>query len=140
MKRFTAGAACLAVLALVVTPLVSDAARKRPAPRLAVATVQGPDIEVAPLSVNAEDYVVRCRRGWQTTGFGVLNGATDIVYADPTSDGRGYVFAFGNPSSSSPFTASGNVRCVKGGKGLRVRKATSGRSPRAAVREWEAAH
>ena len=136
MRRIVAGAACLALLALVVSPLTSDA-RKKPKPRLAVATFEGPDLHLAPLTV--ADYVVRCPRGWQTTGFGVLNGANDIVYADPTTDGRGYAFAFGNPDSTNTFTASGGVRCEKGGKGLKVRKATAGRSHRAVVHDWLAA-
>ncbi len=108
MRRFVAGAACLALLVLVVSPLASDARRKASKPRLAVATFDGPDIQIPPLNTNeVGSYIVRCPRGWQTTGFGVLNGANDIVYADPTSDGRGYEFLFGNPSQSSAFTASG---------------------------------
>jgi hypothetical protein len=140
MRRILVGAACLALLVLVVTPFASDARRKAK-PRLAVATFEGPDISIPPLGTNeVGDYVVRCPRGWQTTGFGVLNGANDIVYADPTTDGRGYEFLFGNPSTSSSFTASGNVRCEKGGKGLKVRRATAGGSRRAAVHDWLTAH
>jgi hypothetical protein len=139
MRRIVAGAACLALLVLVVSPLTSDA-RKKSKPRLAVATYEGPDIQIAPLSVNSADYVVRCPRGWQVTGFGVLNGANDIVYADPTNDGRGYAFAFGNADSSSTFTASGNVRCEKGGKGLKVRKASAGASRRTLRHDWLTAH
>jgi hypothetical protein len=140
MRRFLAGAACLALLVLVATPFASDA-RRTPKPRLAVATFEGPDISIPPLGTNeVGDYIVRCPRGWQTTGFGVLNGANDIVYADPTTDGRGYEFLFGNPSPSSTFTASGNVRCEKGGKGLKVRRATAGGSRRTAVHDWLAAH
>lgn len=138
MRRFVAGAACLALLALVVSPLASDA-RKKSNPRLAVATYDGPTITVPALSVTEDNYVVRCPRGWQTTGFGVLNGANDIVFADPTSDGRGYVFAFGNPSTTSSYQASGNVRCEKGGKGLKVRKA-SARSHRRLRSDWQKAH
>ena len=138
MRRFVAGAACLALVVLVVTPFASDAARRH---RLAVATYDGPDIVIPPGSTNdVGSYIVRCPRGWQTTGFGVLNGANDIVYADPTSDGRGYEFLFGNPSSSSSFTASGNVRCEKGSKGLRVKRASAGRSRRALQHDWLAAH
>jgi hypothetical protein len=140
MRRFLAGAACLALLALVVSPLASDA-RKAPKPRLAVATFDGPDISIPPLGTNdVGSYVVRCRRGWQTTGFGVLNGANDIVYADPTTDGRGYEFLFGNPSSSDSFTASGNVRCVKGSKGLKVRRATARGTRRTLAHDWLTAH
>src|SRR4051794_25050637 len=141
MRRIVAGAACLALLALVVSPLTSDARRKASKPRLAVATYDGPNIVIAPLSTNeVGSYIVRCPRGWQTTGFGVLNGANDIVYADPTSDGRGYEFLFGNPSPSDSFTASGNVRCEKGGKGLKVRKATARGARRTLAHDWLAAH
>jgi hypothetical protein len=140
LKRFLTGAASLALLVLIVSPFASDARKKRTL-RLAVATYEGPEIQVPPVSVNAGDYVVKCPRGWQVTGFGVLNGATDVVYADPTSDGRGYAFAFGNSSQTTAFRASGNVRCQKGGRGLKVRRATtSGGSHRAAVRDWRAAH
>jgi hypothetical protein len=140
MRRFLAGAACLALLVLVVTPFASNA-RRAPTPRLAVATYDGPDIVIPPLGTNeVGSYIVRCPRRWQTTGFGVLNGANDIVYADPTTDGRGYEFLFGNPSTSDSFTASGNVRCEKGSKGLKVRRATAHGSRRAAVRDWLAAH
>ncbi|HEY1356972.1 MAG TPA: hypothetical protein VGF21_01580 [Thermoleophilaceae bacterium] len=142
MRRIVAGAACLALLALVVSPLTSDAKRKKKAsPRLAVATYDGPDILIPPLSTNnVGSYIVRCPRGWQTTGFGVLNGANDIVYADPTSDGRGYEFLFGNPDTTNSFTASGNVRCEKGGKGLKVRKAAAGASRRGVQHDWLEAH
>ena len=140
MRRFVAGAACLAVVVLAVLPFASDAARKS-THRLAVATYDGPEITIAPLSTNdVGSYIVRCPRRWQTTGFGVLNGANDIVYADPTSDGRGYEFLFGNPSSSSSFTASGNVRCEKGSKGLKVKRATAGRSHRGLRSDWLATH
>src|SRR3954451_19045899 len=62
MRRFLAGAACLALLALVVSPLASDA-RKKSNPRLAVATYDGPTITVPALSVTEDNYVVRCPRG-----------------------------------------------------------------------------
>jgi hypothetical protein len=145
MKRMLAGAACLALLALVITPLASDAAKKKaaPKPRLSLATYDGPDIKVAPLGVtDVDQYVIRCPHGWQTTGFGVLNGATDLVFADPTNDGRGYSFVFGNPSSSSSFTASASVRCAKGGKRLKVAPASAHRhnSARRMRAEWLAAH
>jgi hypothetical protein len=139
MRRILAGASCLALLVVVVSPFSSDA-RRQAKPRLVLATYDGPDIEIPPLGVNDAPYVVKCPRGWQTTGFGVLNGANDIVYADPTSDGRGYEFLFGNPSSSSSFTASGNVRCEKGGKGLKVKRATAGRSHRGLRSDWLATH
>jgi hypothetical protein len=141
MRRILAGAACLALLALVVSPLASDARRKAAKPRLAVATFDGPDILIPPSGTNeVGSYVVRCPRGWQTTGFGVLNGANDIVYADPTTDGRGYEFLFGNPSTSDSFTASGNVRCEKGGKGLKVRKASARGAHRTLAHDWLTAH
>jgi hypothetical protein len=139
MNRFLAGAGCLALLVLVVMPFASDA-RNNPTPRLSFATVNGPDIQIPPVSTNdVGSYVVRCRRGWQTTGFGVLNGANDVVYVDPTTDGRGYEFLFGNPDGSGSFTASGNVRCVKGTRGLRVRKASARGGRRTAARDWLAA-
>src|ERR671923_672108 len=136
MRRFLAGAACLALLVLVVTPFASNA-RRAHKHRLAFATYDGPDISIPPSNTNeVGSYVVRCPRGWQTSGFGVLNGANDVVYADPTTDGRGYEFLFGNPSTSTAFTASGNVRCAKGGKGLKVKRATAGRSHRGLVKDW----
>jgi hypothetical protein len=139
MRRILAGVACLALLIVAVSPFSSDARRARP--RLAIATFDGPDIEVPPNSVTDVDaYVLKCPRRWQVTGFGVLNGANDVVFADPTSDGRGYAFAFGNPSTSTSFTASGNLRCAKGTKGLRVIRASAHGSERKAVRDWQAAH
>src|SRR3954447_10403776 len=136
MRRMLAGAACLALLVLIVSPQASDA-RKKSKPRLAVATFDGPEIDIPPSTTNdVGSYVVRCPRGWQTTGFGVLNGANDIVYADPTRDGRGYAFAFCKSDSSNTFTASGNVRCEKGGKGLKVRKASAGASRRTRRHDW----
>jgi len=142
MKRMLAGAACLALLVVAVSPFSSDAKRRaKPKPRLSVATFDGPDIEVPPLGVTEVDgYVVKCPRGWQTTGFGVLNGANDIVFVDPTNDGRGYSFAFGNPSSTSSFTAAGSVRCEKGSKGLKVTRASAHGSERKARRDWLTAH
>ena len=142
MRRILAGAACFALLVAVVSPFSSDAKRRaKPKPRLSLATYDGPDIDVPPASVTEVDaYVLKCPRGWQTTGFGVLNGATDVVFADPTNDGRGYSFAFGNPSSSSSFTASASVRCAKGGKGLKVRRASAHGTARKARRDWLAAH
>jgi hypothetical protein len=140
MRRMLAGAACLALLVLIVSPLASDA-RKKSKPRLAVATFDGPEIDIPPSTTNeVGSYVVRCPRGWQATGFGVINGVNDVVYADPTRDGRGYEFLFGNPDNTVPYSASGSVRCEKGGKGLKVRAAVAHGSHRAAASQWLAAN
>jgi hypothetical protein len=141
MRRILAGAACLALLVLVVTPFATDAKKRSSAHKLVFATRDGPDVTIGPLSTNdVGSYIVRCRRGWQATGFGVLLGANDLVYADPTTDGRGYEFLFGNPDSSNAFTSSGNVRCAKGKNGLRVKAALSSGARRTAAHDWQAGH
>lgn len=117
MKRFTLKhllIACALVTACsaVVIPLGVSSARK-PRPSLKFRTVRGGEISVAPLDVT-HTHRINCPRGYVATGYGVLLGADELVYADPTSSGRGYAFSFANPSEFSSYSASASVRCATG--------------------------
>src|SRR4051812_19968261 len=121
--RRTIMAAC--VIAAVITGSAAVAADGSSVPRGAVKQVAGPLVDVAPLSVTGVgEYDLRCPAGYLVTGVGVLNGATQIVYAVPNFGGRTASFAFANDSDLDTWQAAGSITCVRGEHGLRVRAAS----------------
>lgn len=120
MRRRTSIAIFLAAVAVVsaaVLPLATGSARrhKQHAPVVKFKTVRGPEVAIAPFGITGLNaYNLRCPRGYVATGYGVGLGATELVYADPSVDGRGYDFAFANPSELSTFHANGSLRCATG--------------------------
>lgn len=124
MRKFTVkhlliACAIVAACSAAVIPLgVSSARGHRPSVKFR--TVRGRDISIAPLDVSGVSaYQVNCPRGYVATGYGVLLGANDLVFADPTVSGRGYDFDFANPSDLDSFDSSASVRCATG-KNARV--------------------
>jgi hypothetical protein len=71
----------------------------------------------------------RCPRGYAPVAGQELLGATELVYSIRTISKRGWEVAVGNPTTSSQ-TFSAGVMCQKGGSGVRVRSAGTGRRER----------
>jgi hypothetical protein len=102
-------------------------------------TVRGPDITVPPGRTTGPDgYTVSCPGRYVATGYGVGLGATELVFAFTTVNGRGYDFDFSNPSDISSFQANGDVRCARG-RNLRVRAQVSRNEKRRADAQAKAA-
>jgi hypothetical protein len=117
----------------------ADAAKK---PKLSVGSVYGNSISVPPQDVTAVDqYNLRCPYPYRATGHGVLLGAVQLIYATPSVDGRGYDFAFANPSADTAYDAAGTVTCIRG-TGLKViaSSAMSTSAKSSAIRQWKDAH
>lgn len=114
-RTLLAAISAIALVAALVPLGVSSAAPRKPKPTLKFRTVRGREIHVAPLDVSGLDaYNLRCPRGYVATGYGVGLGALDLVYADPSFNGRGYDFAFANSSDADTFSGNAEVRCVTG--------------------------
>jgi hypothetical protein len=132
-------AAVVLLLGGALLPLGFGEARKKSKSQLKFRTARGPQIAIPPQTVTqVGQYDLRCPGRYVATGYGVGLGATDLVYAEPSVSGRGYDFSFANPSTTSTFHASGQVRCARGRK-LRVKAQTSRSEQRLAVREARAA-
>jgi len=115
MKRFL----LILVAAIAAAGAVVVPSQSASAPRITLTDRHGPDIRLAPGEVR-ENYNVYCPSGHYATGFGMFKGGLDLVYAMPTPRGRGYQFAFANPTETT-ITAAGVVMCATGDRGLRAR-------------------
>lgn len=113
-------AAAIAAGALALLPLTADSA----SPTVQFVVAEGPDIKVPASTVTDEgSYVVRCPKGYISTGHGLNAGAARLVFADPEPAVNGYSFAFLNQDGQDEATVSATVICARG-KGLRVRAAS----------------
>lgn len=137
MRRlFIAAVMCAAVAFVVAT----GAADGSPKAQVRVKVVHGGEINVAPLDVTGIDaYQLRCPHGYLVSGTGVLNGATEVVFADPDVSGRSASFSFANPSEDQSFTASGTIVCVSGARGLRAVHVAAARERQSAIEQARAA-
>jgi hypothetical protein len=137
MRRRLVVLAGLAALVLA-TQTGADAAQ----PQLTIGVVYGDNVQVGPMSTTGVNgYTLLCPRGWRATGHGVGLGATELIFAYQTTDGRGYQFAFANSSPDTPYDANGTLTCARGFRGLRVSTATASSSAkRDAIQQWEQAH
>lgn len=113
------------------------------APSLSVRVVQGPSIDLAAWEVTELGaYDLQCPGGYVATGFGIANGANDVVIADVNPDGRSYTFSFANGSDGGPYGASASIICARassGGKRIELRTALSQAQREQAIADARAA-
>jgi len=132
MKRLAVVVVCGAAAVVAMSPFAEGG----PGPhQLRVVERLGPDVSVPPGDVRSA--VARCPRGYVAVGGMEFLGALDEVSSATTSRRNGWVVDLGNPNTTT-FTGSAGVECVRGRRGLRVRKATTSGQRRQAIRDWKA--
>ena len=140
LKKFMAAVVAVLLLAVGVSALLPSAgtAAKRQTMKVQVRVVRGPDMSLEPYAVSDLDqYNLRCPTGYVTTGYGLLLGASELVYADPNGSGTGYDFAFSNPTDFMTTSPSASIICIRGTGALRV-VATAARDHALALRQARA--
>jgi len=115
-------AAIVGGLAVIAVSPLAESARRGPT----VKTIDrlGADVSVAASQV--EIAKVGCPRGYAPTAGQELLGATELVYSIRTTSKRGWEVAVGNPTTVTQDFSAG-VMCQKGGSGVRVRSASTGK-------------
>jgi hypothetical protein len=132
MRRVLAGAVIAGLILAAVVAWPGSAAKRKPQLKLLYGL--GPEVQVAPGEV-AENSA-GCPRGYYVTGGGLYLGAIEGIVDGPSDDGRAWVASGGNPSTTDPFSFRVSAVCVRGQKGLKLKRAVSDKARRQAERDW----
>lgn len=132
MRRVIAGAAIAGLVLAAVAAWPGSAAKKKPQLKLLYGL--GPSVEVAPGQI--EENSAGCPRGYYVTGGGLYLGAIEGIVDGPSEDGRAWVASGGNPSTTEPFSFQVSAVCVRGQKGLKLKRALSENAQTKAERDW----
>jgi hypothetical protein len=136
MKRVITGALVAGLILATLVAWPGSAARKTPT--LKVLYGLGPEVSVAP--GQAVDNSAGCPKGYFVTGGGLILGAIQPIGDGPSANGRAWIASGGNPSTTDTFTYRVTAVCVRGQKGLKVKRAVSDKALRQAKRDWIRAH
>jgi len=132
MKRLIVVVICGAAAVAAMSPFAEGG----PGPHtLRVVERLGPDVTVPPGQVR--ESVARCPRGYVAVAGMEFLGALDEVSSLTTSRRNGWVVDLGNPTNT-PLVGSAGVECLRGRRGIRVRKAMTNDQRRQAIRDWKA--
>jgi hypothetical protein len=136
MRRVIAGAVIAGLVLAMLVAWPGSAAKTKPQLKLVFGL--GPEVQVAPGAI--EENSAGCPKGYFVTGGGLYLGAIEGIVDGPSEDGRAWVASGGNPSTTEPFAYRVSAVCVRGQKGLKLKRAVSDKARRQAERDWVRAH
>ena len=108
--------ALVALVAVAGFAATADSARK---PGIRFTDRLGPERQVAPGTI--AEARAKCPRGYAATGGGSYAGPIEHVVDGPTGDGKGWFVDGFNPSATTTYPHSVDVRCARGNSRLVVR-------------------
>ena len=116
MRKSVLAVAMLALVAVAGFAATADSARK---PGIRFTDRLGPNSNVAPGQIG--EARAKCPRGYAATGGGSYAGPIEHVVDGPTGDGKGWFVDGFNPSATTTYPHSVDVRCARGNSRLVVR-------------------